>query len=195
MDKILNVLKKIKLKTLILLIVLLAFNSYAWFIYANKVSGSLTAHVTSWNVQFQVGEEETTTNIKFEVDRIYPGMETYEKTLIAHNKGEMKAILSYEIKSVSILGNIYKIDEQTTSEDLKNVIENNFPFKINITVDNENIEAENGEGQFNISMQWPFESGNDEIDTYWGEKAYEFYAVNPGKTSIVMDIEITATQQ
>lgn len=195
MKKILEVFKRIKLKTIILLIVLLAFNSYAWFIYASKVSGSFTAHITSWNVEFQSGEEETVTNINFIVDRIYPGMETYSQTLTVYNKGEMQATLSYEIKSITILENEYQIDEETTSEDLQNMIQNDFPFHINISVDNTNLSAGNGEAQFNISLEWAFESGEDDIDTYWGEKAYEFYSIHASQPSITMEIEISAIQQ
>ena len=42
--------KYIKLRTLLILVVLLVFNSYAWFVFATKVSGGLTAHVTSCNI-------------------------------------------------------------------------------------------------------------------------------------------------
>ena len=60
--------KYLTLKTLIILVVLLAFNSYAWFVFATKVSGGLTAHVTSWNITFQIGDDETITNV--EIDEI-----------------------------------------------------------------------------------------------------------------------------
>lgn len=99
--------KKVKLKTVVLLIVLLCFNSYAWFIYATKVSSGLSAHITSWNVSFRAGENEITTNVIFEVDKIYPGMETQTKKITALNTGEMKAILSYEIKKIRILDKEY----------------------------------------------------------------------------------------
>ena len=46
--------KYVKLRTLIILVVLLVFNSYAWFVFATRVSGGLSAHVTSWNVTFKV---------------------------------------------------------------------------------------------------------------------------------------------
>lgn len=67
-----QVLKRVKLKTLILLIVLLMFNAYAWFVYTSKVSGNLTAHIESWDVTFQVGEQDAITNVLFDVDKIYP---------------------------------------------------------------------------------------------------------------------------
>ncbi len=136
-----KIIKKIKLRTLIIIIVLLLFNSYAWFIYATKVSGGLTAHITSWNVSFQAGEDQSTTQVAFDVDRIYPGMETYKQTLQAQNKGETKAKLSYTINSVTILGTTYKKNETTTSDDLLNRIQTYYPFHINISVNNTELEA------------------------------------------------------
>ena len=83
---ILAIIKKIKPSTLIIAILLLMFNSYAWFIYATKVEVGFTAHVTSWNVEFDVGQgEESSTNIVIDLERIYPGMEDYEKESMHFN--------------------------------------------------------------------------------------------------------------
>lgn len=189
-----TLIKKIKLSHLIILLVLLVCNSYAWFIYATKVSGTFQTHITSWNVSFQAGEDETVTNMNFTVDRIYPGMETYSQDLIAYNTGEVTANLSYEILSVTILGTTYATDEDTTSSDLVDMIQNDFPFTISVTVDNNLLSAEDGEGVFTISLEWPFESGNDELDTYWGEQAYTFFSTHPQEASIDIEMNIIATQ-
>lgn len=188
-----RIIKKVKLKTLILLIVLLSFNSYAWFIYATKVSGGLTAHITSWNVKFKAGEEEITTNVVFEVDRIYPGMEKQTKRLTAFNEGEMKAILSYEIKKIRILTDEYIVNEDFTQEDLIEML-NNYPFKLIFEIDNTNLNQENGSADFDVSLTWAFESGNDALDTTWGEKAYEYNKQNPGMSSIYVEVDVKAVQ-
>lgn len=188
-----RIIKKVKLKTLILLIVLLSFNSYAWFIYATKVSGGLTAHITSWNVKFKAGEEEITTNVVFEVDRIYPGMEKQTKRLTAFNEGEMKAILSYEIKKIRILTDEYIVNEDFTQEDLIEML-NNYPFKLIFEIDNTNLNQENGSAEFDVSLTWAFESGNDALDTEWGEKAYEYNEQNPDMSSIYVEIDVKAVQ-
>ena len=52
MNKFIKILKKIKIRNIIILIVLLMFNTYAWFIYATKVSMNLSVHVSSLNVEF-----------------------------------------------------------------------------------------------------------------------------------------------
>lgn len=193
--KVVNFVKtKIKLRTLIILIILLMFNSYAWFVYATKVSGRLTAYVSSWNVSFMVGEEEVSTNILFDVSRIYPGMEKYTKTVTAHNNGEVPAVISYEIKSLKVLDNVYTVNDKVTSDDILNMIENDFPFKIKITLDNPQMESEVGESKMEISVEWEYESGDDDRDTTYGEMAYEYYALHPDEESISLELEIKATQ-
>lgn len=188
-----RIIKKVKLKTLILLIVLLSFNSYAWFIYATKVSGGLTAHITSWNVKFKAGENEITTNVVFEVDKIYPGMEKQNKKLTAFNEGEMKAILSYDIKKIRILTDEYIVNADFTQEDLIEMLKN-YPFKLTFEIDNTNLNQENGSADFNIALTWDFESGNDELDTEWGENAYKYNKQNPNMPSIYVEIDVKAVQ-
>ena len=125
MDKICKVLKKIKLKNLIILLLLLVFNTYAWFIYASKVSMGITASVSSWNVEFVSDAGETVTNIDVDIERIYPGMETFEKKVEVYNKGETGATLSYEIRSIKIMDDLYETtgDSALTSDEIQNIIE------------------------------------------------------------------------
>lgn len=188
-------LKKVKLRTLILLIIILSFNSYAWFVYSTKVSTGMSAHVTSWNISFQTGDEVIETNISIDLDRIYPGMETYEKEITVKNNGETKASLNYEVTSMTILGTKYEIGEEFTSKQLEEKIKNEYPFKISIVINEGTIETEEGYGSFNIKVEWPFESQNDELDTYWGEKAYEYYSINPYENSLQVTIKLLAIQK
>ncbi len=194
--KINTILKSLNLKTLILLVVLLAFNSYAWFIFATKVNTNFDVHVSSWNINFKMGEEDVSTNITFTVEKAYPGMETYEKNLSIKNSGEITAKLDYSIKKVRILNKTYEVgvDEGVTSESLKSMIETDFPFKITITTSSDTVSAQNGEATFKISLAWPLDSGNDIADTEWGEKAYDYYKLDPGTNCIEILIEVTAGQ-
>lgn len=197
MNKLVNILKKIKIRNLIILIILLVFNAYAWFVYATRASLDLSTHVSSWNVEFISGNEEITTNIEIVVDRIYPGMNEFEKTIEVHNKGETPAILTYEIKSLKIMDEFYEVSEESglTSDELEDKIKNEYPFKININANNNSLIQENQKGNFQITVDWPYESGDDELDTYWGNKAYDFYESNPDEQSIVLEITLIATQQ
>ena len=106
----------------------------------------------------------------------------------------MKAELSYEFESIEILGEKFEIDENTTSEDLENKILQEYPFKIIINKEDSQLVGETGTGSFKISVEWAYESGDDELDTYWGNKAYEYYSLNPGETSLLIKIKLIATQ-
>lgn len=188
-----NVIKYINTKTIIILIVLLSFNAYAWFIYITKASLELDVHVAAWDITFQAGEEEITKDVILEVDKIYPGMEDYVQEIEVLNKGEISAGLSYKIMSIEIFGEKLEVGDQYTSDDLQNIL-NNYPFKITIDSSTDQIEAGNGQGKFTIRVAWPFESGNDELDTYYGNKSYEFQTNNPQAKSLIVKFELTAKQ-
>lgn len=162
--------------------------------YATEVATSMEAHITSWNVEFVTGDGEVITNIEINLDRIYPGMETYEENINVFNKGESKVTLDYEFKSITVLGEKIEAGEDLTSEDLENKIKNDYPFRINVSKEDENMVGEIGEGSFRITVEWPFESGNDELDTQWGNKAYEYYSLNPGKESLHIEMKLIAVQ-
>lgn len=170
------------------------FNSFAWFMYATEVSTSISAHVTSWNIEFAAADGEIITNIAIDLDRIYPGMEIYEKNINVFNKGESKAYLDYNFKSITILGQKFEVGENMTSDELENKIKNEYPFKLTIIKDDTNLIGETGEGYFRITVEWPFESGNDKLDTYWGNKAYEYYSLNPGEKSLYIEMSLIAVQ-
>lgn len=189
---IIRLIKTVRLKTLILLIILLCFNSYAWFVFATRVSEGMSAHIASWNVKFKAGDDEITTNIVFDVKEIYPGVQK-DKTLTAYNDGEMVANLSYEIESARILDETYVKSDDLTSEQIEEILKT-YPFKITFSIDNTNLTAKNGSANFTAALNWEFDSGNDELDTYWGEKAYEYNRAHPGEASIHIVILIRANQ-
>lgn len=188
-----KIIKYINPKTMIILILLLVFNAYAWFIYATRASLDLTTHVAAWEINFDAGEHETTTGVIIEIDRIYPGMEDYVKEINVYNRGELLANLDYKITSINILGDTYEVGENYTSEDLKNILDS-YPFKITVETTSDQIAAENGEGKFIIKVIWPFESGDDEADTYWGNRSADFQKNNPQEKGLKVSFELTATQ-
>ena len=144
MSKFLQIIKKIKIRNILILIILLSFNTYAWFIYATRVSTGITARVSSWNVEFQTGTGEVITNMLIEVDRIYPGMETFEKIVEVHNKGETKAALTYQLERLKIMDETFDVGEDgLTSEQLEEKITTEYPFKIIIVKDDERFKQWN----------------------------------------------------
>lgn len=201
MDKIIKIMKKIKIRNILILIVLLAFNAYAWFIYTTKVSMDLVAHVTSWDVEFVSEQGGIVSEVTVSVERVYPGMEKFERIIQVNNRGDMEAKLSYDVRTAKIMDEYYEIGQEIpgnteglTSSDIENIISNNYPFKISIEKDESNLSAENGVGYFKITVEWDYESGDDELDTEWGRKAYSFYNANPGENSIELNLLLKATQ-
>lgn len=190
-----RVIKKSKIRTLLLLVCLLSLNATAWFIYATKVDTGIGAKIVAWNVSFIAGEDELLEYINFKVDSIYPGMEPYVKKIEVTNKGEALANLFYEIDSIRILDTEYVVDKSTiTSEELLYSLANDYPFKIIIGVSNDKITP--GEkAYFFIEVTWDYESGDDEQDSYWGSKAYDFYEENSEKECLELNLIISAVQK
>lgn len=190
-----RLIKKTKIRTLLLLIVLLSLNATAWFIYATKVDTGIGAKIVAWNVSFVTGEDELLEYINFKIDNIYPGMEPYKQKIDVTNQGESEANLKYEIEKVRILENEYVVDELTiTSDSLLYSLANDYPFKIKIGVSNNEIKP-GEQAYFYVEVIWDFESGNDEQDSYWGNKAYDFYEANPDTESIELNLIVSAIQK
>lgn len=187
--------KKIKLRMVFFLALTITANTFAWFIYANKVEGGINARVKAWNVLFEVNEGEQVQYIDFDVASIYPGMETYSHSLRVTNKGESYAKLSYEVMSANILGDYIEADKDSTitPELLLYSLRTDYPFKINPTFDKFDL-APGEVGTFTLVVSWPYESGDDEADTFWGSKAYDFHAENPDESSMRITLKIMATQ-
>lgn len=118
-----------------------------------------------------------------------------KKTIYVNNAGSTPAKLSFEIKRVKIFDTTYEVGENLTSEQLKQKLEEDYPFKFSFIKSAEIVNAHNGKATLDIGLSWAFESGDDEKDTYWGKKAYEYHAINPQTPSIEVDIVIRAVQQ
>ena len=187
-----KIIKKVKFKTLFLLMITLASNSFAWFIYTTKVSSNISAKVREWNVSFDVNGENVEKTIEINIDSLYPGMSTYTQTLTASNSGEARAQISYEVIRANILG-----DDLTgmnySDIQIINYLRSYYPFSINFHVSNDIVQS-NSEETITISVSWPYESGQDEEDTKWGNLAYTYHSSHPDTPSIDLSIKITAYQ-
>lgn len=196
MQNVLKIIKKIKIRNIIILIVLLIFNAYAWFVYTTKVSLDLSAHVSAWDVQFVAKDGGIYSHMNVKVEKVYPGMEDFEKVVDVQNRGEVNVELSYQIESVRIMDEVFEVSDETglTSEILENRLKNDYPFKINIEKDDTKLLTGTGDGNFRITVVWPYESGDDETDSEWGRKAYEYYQNNPDSDCIELKMVLKATQ-
>ncbi len=191
---------------ILFLIVLLAANTFAWFIYATKVDNHISVHVKAWNVVFEAGENQVTNNINLTVDDLYPGMEDYSYEIKAYNRGEVSATLSYKILSARILNDEYitvdgraELNQQAqagdlTSQQLENKLLNDYPFSIAMAISNTYMQLGNGEESFTFDVTWPYESQNDELDTTWGINAAEYKEDHPQSSSISIQVKLIITQ-
>lgn len=184
--------RRIRRSTLFFLILALITNSFAWFIYTNKVSNSINTHVKSWMVTFDQDGNPLEDTVEFNIDSIYPGMEEFKDSITVTNTGEATAYISYEVDSIKILDEVYTRDNYT-SDELINILKDNYPFTVTFNVTNEEITTGNV-GSFDVSLAWPYESGDDEADTYWGKKSYEFMENNEGENSVSIVVKMKATQ-
>lgn len=184
--------RKIRRRTLFFLALALISNAFAWFIYSNKVSNSITASVKSWRITFAQDGTDLENNVTFNVSSIYPGMTNHVDSVEIKNSGEMPANIRYELRSVKIFNQTYSIDNYTSAQ-MESILSNSYPFKIVFTVDNPTIGV-SGTAHFTMTVSWPYESGDDELDTYWGKQSYAFQAANPGVNEIEVSVKIVATQ-
>lgn len=177
-----------------MLIVTLSSSSFAWFIYATKVSTGVTAYIEAWNIKFTAEDNNIEKEVLFEIENIYPGMETDVKSITVNNIGDKTADVRYRLVSAKILGVSYIVNESLTSEQLENKLANQFPFKILFSIVNEQIGPYSGTTTFSVTVKWDYESGNDELDTVWGKDAYNFADNNPGQPSIELAVLVSAVQ-
>lgn len=184
--------KSMRLKVLMLLGIMLTFNTFAWFIYSSTVSNSISTSVRAWKIEFE-NNDELSQYIEFDIDDLYPGMDEYNNYINIVNYGDSAATLTYEILSFKVLDNTYTNPPETSTQ-LENRIENDYPFKITLELTNSNLIAGSGSSDFTINIQWPYESGDDEEDTLWGHSAYLYKQLNPTSKQIIISIKLTATQ-
>lgn len=188
--------KGLRIRTVLLLLVTLIVNTYAWFIYVSTVSASLAMHIKNWDVVFSDGENEE--DFVFTVERIYPGMDDAEQTISVTNNGETNAKMQLVIQSIKILDEEFYVTSEfaeanptatvKTTEQLLDMALNNYPFKIHIIINGEEYDGSeisvSSEASVDVlfKVTWDYETGaddeeiaeNDEIDTTWGSKAYTF---------------------
>lgn len=182
----------IRRRTLFLLVIAIISNAFAWFIYSNKVSNTINAGVKSWKITFAKDGTDLESEVVFNVYSLYPGMPDFNEKVEIKNSGEVAANINYEIISVKIFDETFTKEEYTTLE-LEEILSNNYPFKTTFSQDNPVVQI-GQTSNFKVKVVWPYESGDDNLDTYWGRKAYDFKNSNPGVTQIEIKVKLVASQ-
>lgn len=143
----------------------------AWFAYSGLITAKTEINVKAWNIEFNKDGTVVSNELSIVLDDIYPGMETISENIDIKNLGDTAAAVSYEITSARILDDTLT---ETDQDALKDTLSHGYPFHIDMSLSNNFIHANDGTGDFTIAVSWPFESDNDEADSEWGNKAYDF---------------------
>ena len=107
-------------------------------------------------------------------------------------------IVDYTVQRLTKEGylndNISNDTSTITSDELIEKLKNDYPFKFDFAISNSIIDAEIGESLYTVDAKWPFESGDDELDTKWGKLAYDYKKNYPDKPSIELKVKIYISQ-
>ncbi len=191
---------------LVFLIVLVAANTFAWFIYANKIDSSVSVHVKGWNVTFEANDNQVTNDLSIQVDDLYPGMEDYEYNISAYNNSEVNASLSYFIIEARVLDTTYVTVEgrgsrgeavqqdDLTSAQLQSKLASDYPFAITMSTTGSLLGMNNGSQDFTLNAEWDYENNQDALDTQWGIDASDYKASYPSSPCISIVVKLTITQ-
>ena len=196
----------IKPARIIILIVFIMANTFAWFIYANKVSSNINVHVKGWNVTFEANQNQITNQVNVTVDDLYPGMTDYEYNISAYNNSEVTANLTYEIIEARILNDTYVTVEgrgsrgetvlstDLLSADLEDMLAEDYPFTITLSTTGSLLSTNNGQQDFYLNVEWPYENNQDSLDTTWGIAASNYKTSHPNSPSISLIVKLIITQ-
>ena len=156
--------------------------SLAWFAYSGLAKVATDIDVKTWYVEFQKNGEAVSNDIVISLSDIHPGMDTVYESVKIMNKGDTDARLSYSIVSASIVGTNYTSDS-VGLDALKDKMSHDYPFKININLSKNFILSHDDYSMFDLSVSWPFDSGNDSLDTEWGTNSYNFQRSEAAKAA------------
>ena len=184
------------------------FTTFAWFAYSGLSSVETELDVKAWYIELTKKGEKVSNEVVVTLSDIYPGMEPVNEVINIENKGDSEATLKYEIMSARVLGDPEdKFDVEgnnDTTEDIEDTLSHKYPFHINMSLSKRYLNAGDGQGNFDVSVSWPLEAGHDEIDSLWGQKAYQFQEIEKSnkelnsnykvKPSIEIVIRLTAEQ-
>lgn len=165
----------IKLNIMSLFFVVVSFISItlAWFAYSGFASVETEVDVKAWYIDFKQGDESVSNDIVISLSEIYPGMEPISEKINIQNLGDSDAEIKYEIVSARIFNE--EIDVSSLEEGLlEDKLSQQYPFHINIGLSDYHVMAQTGTSDFEVSISWPLEADNDQLDSIWGNAAYEF---------------------
>ena len=165
----------------------------AWFVYSGLTTVQTEVNVKAWYIEMKQNDKEVFNNITITMDDIYPGMEPKEEEVTIKNLGDSDAQVNYNIISARILDkDNYTAEDSATSLYVEDQLAHKYPFHINIDLSKKYVSAQTDETVFKVSISWPLDSGKDELDSIWGNDAYQFKIAEQAKKTANKDYQILA---
>lgn len=191
-----------KIRMLIILLVMLITSSYAWFELGYEANMSnIRGKVIEWNVEYSINEEAIQTQeFTVKIDEFYPGMTNFEENIVIRNLSNTTSDIKYELISVRLFGEeiLEELEANgniTGAGTTKNIFSTeDYPFDVGYYYDKDKLEDKyiddvstpDSVAKVTFFANWTYEregnilsyEENDELDTYYGETAYEYYENN-----------------
>lgn len=185
--------------TILLTVISFMSVTLAWFAYSGISDIGTEVDVRAWHIEFSNKGEAVSKEVIISLSEVYPGMDMLSEVVNIKNYGDSDAFISYQIKSVRILDDpedSFKLnDNRDNSILMEDAIAHNYPFKFNINLSKNLVLAKGDESQFALTITWPLDSGQDEYDSLWGNRAYKFQKAEVEKQKINTDYEILSPVQ
>ena len=194
LDKRRKVYFKLNIMSILFTVVSMISVTLAWFAYSGLVDSNMEVGVRAWYIEFSKGDNIVSNDIVLSLDEIYPGMETVTEKITIKNQGDSDANLSYEIKNARILSEDEFSSENMDSNIIEDKLSHDYPFSINVNISKSFLKAKDNEAEFEVSVNWPLDSGDDKLDSIWGNKAYKFEQDEKGKSAIKVVLSVSAEQ-
>lgn len=169
--RIVKKLKKLNFATVFFFIMSLISTTFAWFAFTNVVNNNMEINVKTWQVDINDNEGSVSNKLDIKMDSFFPGSEIKTKTINIKNAGDLPSTLTYKIDYLRIFDREFDL---TNQEELFDKLSEDYPFTINFSLDNNYLDNDS-DTNFTYSIIWPLDSGNDKLDTEWGNEAYKFY--------------------
>lgn len=156
--------KRLKRRSVFLALFVLGVNAYAWFVFISSASVNVRSNVISWDVNF-LDENSEIKDLQIFTSDLYPGMDTYTKTIKIKNNSDLRAKFEANIDSISVLGEEVS-NSSNTYEEKVDYLKNTYPFIVNITYPKDILDK-NDSMDLVITIDWPYEKTDDLAREYY----------------------------
>lgn len=192
---------KINIVSILFAVVSLISVTLAWFAYSGLATARTEVGVKAWYIEFEKDNEPVSNDIVISLEDIYPGMEPRKEEITIKNLGDADTKLKYKINKARILdsqNDYYEMSNNMTSEYIEDAISHNYPFHIDISLSTLYLDSKEN-ATFEVSVSWPLDSGNNALDSLWGNNAYQ-YTQNqelllPEERSPAIEVNINVTAE